>query len=65
MGGSGITMIVFHGGCFKCTQQKEEGVDFCYDCRYFEADWDKPNLNNRPHNLVEIIREEVKYRRVE
>lgn len=31
-------MIFFHGGCDGCTQQQKNGVNFCYDCCYFEAD---------------------------
>jgi hypothetical protein len=53
---------MFHGGCHGCTQQTKHGIDFCYDCQYFEADWDKPDLNNRPPTEAEIKRKEVKAR---
>jgi hypothetical protein len=39
-------MIHFHGGCIGCTQQDRRDTDFCYDCCYFAADWEKPNLYN-------------------
>ena len=53
-------MIIFHGGCHGCTQQELHGQDFCYDCQYFDAKWDKPNLNNRPPTDAEIEREKIK-----
>ena len=52
-------MFIFHGGCHGCTQQKTHGTRFCYDCRYFDAKWDKPDLNNRPPDEAEIERERV------
>ena len=55
--------IIFHGGCNGCTQQKENGVDFCYDCKYFEGEWHKPDLNNKPPSEAEIMRKEIKKRR--
>ena len=55
-------VIVFHGGCNKCTQQLIHGVDFCYNCQFFEADWSKPDLNNRKPTKAEIVRKEVKER---
>ena len=57
------TMVVFHGGCSGCTRQQTTGVDGCYDCRYFDAQWDKPDLNNRPPNHVERLRKDIKRRR--
>ena len=56
-------MIVFHGGCHGCTQQYRHGTDFCFDCCYFAAEWDKPDLNNRPPNEAEIERRKVISRR--
>ena len=50
----------FHGGCESCTQQEINNVYFCYDCQYFDADWKKPNLNNRPESATEIMRKKVK-----
>lgn len=55
--------VIFHSGCFGCTQQELHDVEFCYDCRYFNAEWDKPDLSNRPPNHVDIIRAEVIARR--
>ena len=56
-------MILFHGGCHDCTQQDKHSTDFCYDCCYFNADWSKPNLNNRPPSQCEIERKNVIERR--
>ena len=56
-------MILFHGGCHGCTQQEINGINFCYDCRYFDGKWSKPNLDNSPKTLTERIRREVKERR--
>ena len=52
--------FLFHGGCHGCTQQELHGTEFCYDCQYFDAKWDKPNLNNKPPNEVDIERERIK-----
>jgi len=56
-------MVLFHGGCNGCTQQLKRGVDYCYGCQYFEADWSKPNLSNRPPTKADLARMEVKERR--
>jgi hypothetical protein len=56
-------MIHFHGGCHGCTQQDIHGTDFCFDCCYFQADWSKPDLNNRPLSDAEIERRRVIDRR--
>ena len=48
--------VEFHGGCRGCSQQAIHGVDFCYNCQYFEANWEKPNLNNRPPSEAELAR---------
>ena len=58
-----VKQVIFHGGCHGCTQQAIHSVDFCYDCRYFDAEWNKPDLNNKPPDPVDLIREEVKSRR--
>ena len=55
-------IVLFHGGCHGCTQQSINGVDFCFGCQYFEAAWNKPDLNNRPPSEAEIVRAEVKER---
>ena len=53
--------VVFHGGCIGCTQQEiHKTTDFWYDCRYFEADWSKPSLNNAPPNATELERRRVR-----
>lgn len=49
-------MIRFHGGCEECTQQEQNGVRFCKGCQYFAADWQLPNLNNRPSTKAELVR---------
>lgn len=51
---------IFHGGCYGCTQQNIEGVEFCMGCQYFEANWDLPDLNNEPPSRAELKREELK-----
>jgi hypothetical protein len=56
-------MILFHGGCHDCTQQDKHGTDFCFDCCYFNADWNKPSLNNKPPSPAEIERKKVIERR--
>jgi hypothetical protein len=55
-------MIKFHGGCIDCTQQLLHGTDFCAGCCYFDAEWDKPNLNNSPPNEADLERARVKMR---
>lgn len=52
--------IIFHGGCHGCTRQETKGVNGCYDCCYFDANWNKPDLNNRPPDEAELIRRRVK-----
>jgi len=52
-------IIKFHGGCFGCTQQILHGTVFCYDCQYFDADWNKPDLNNRPPDEADLERARV------
>ena len=49
-------MILFHDDCHGCTQQDKHGVDFCFDCCYFNADWNKPSLNNKPPSEADIMR---------
>jgi hypothetical protein len=57
---------VFHSGCIGCTQQEQHGVDFCYDCQYFDGQWDKPSLfKSAITPLVDGMRQEVKRRREE
>jgi hypothetical protein len=41
-------MILFHNGCCGCTQQQKHSTDFCFDCCFFESDWNKPDLNSAP-----------------
>ena len=41
-----MAIHIFHGGCLSCTQQEKHGINFCYDCQFFDADWNKPNLSN-------------------
>ncbi len=49
-------MVMFHGGCAECTQQNKHGTGFCMGCRYFNADWSLPDLNNRPLTEAEVER---------
>ena len=56
-------MFTFHGGCVGCIQQDIHGTDFCYDCCYFESDWDKEDLSLTPVDLASAERERVKLRR--
>ena len=48
-------IIHFHGGCVDCTQQHDnkEGTKFCMKCQYFDANWNLPDLNNRPPTEAE------------
>lgn len=39
-------IVLFHGGCHGCTMQKKEGLGYCTGCRYFEANWSLPDLND-------------------
>ena len=50
----------FHGGCAGCTQQELHGTEFCFNCRYFDAEWGKPNLNNSTRSEADIERERIK-----
>lgn len=54
-----MTIYMFHGGCAGCTQQEINGVDFCAGCCFFDADWNLPDLNNRPLTPTEIKRAEM------
>ena len=56
-------MIKFHGGCTGCTKQKKQPIDLCYDCCYFNSEWDKPDLNNKPETMVDRVRETIIQRR--
>jgi hypothetical protein len=51
---------IFHGGCLGCTQQELHGVDFCVGCQCFDADWELPDLNNRPLTKSEEMRNHLK-----
>ena len=53
---------VFHGGCFECTRQEKDGVDFCVKCMYFDADWELPNLNNKLPTETDLLKKELKRR---
>ena len=50
----------FHGGCHYCTQQDIHGVEFCMGCQYFDANWNLPNLSNRPATKAEEMRRFLK-----
>ena len=58
-----MVMYLFHGGCHGCTQQEKHGTDFCYDCKFFDADWNKPDLSNCPPSKSDIERDRVVERR--
>ena len=54
---------IFYGGCHGCTQQtKNNWEQICYSCCYFDADWKKPNRNNKPPTKTELKKEEIKKR---
>lgn len=55
---------LFHGGCHGCSRQsnESEGIEFCIRCQYFDANWNLPNLNNRPPTKAELKRNELKKR---
>ena len=36
--------IIFHGGCKGCLSQQTNDIERCYDCMYFRANWNKPDL---------------------
>ena len=55
-------MIIFHGGCHKCTQQETNELDFCMGCQYFNANWDLPNLSNKPMNEADKVRADLIYK---
>ena len=38
---------VFHGGCLDCKSQQTHGIRRCIGCRYFDANWDLPDLSMR------------------
>lgn len=46
---------IFHGGCIKCVAQDFEGVKRCLGCKYFDPDWDKPDLSYTMENRLERI----------
>lgn len=48
---------IFHGGCNGC--EAPEDNSRCPGCRYFECDWNKPDLNDG-HKREAEIREQVK-----
>ena len=56
-------IVLFHGGCVRCTQQLKHDLDFCYDCQYFEADWSKRDLSEKPETEAQRVRIEVRVRR--
>jgi hypothetical protein len=53
-------MILFHGGCHGCTRQDAYTTEGCWDCCYFDADWNLPSLNNEPPTAAEIERNRLK-----
>lgn len=54
-----MTIYMFHGACSGCTQQEIHGLDFCRQCCNFNANWDLPDLNNRPLTPAEIKRAQM------
>jgi hypothetical protein len=56
-------MVRFHGGCSGCTNQEDKGIEYCCNCQYFEADWNKPDLNPNSGDPKDIIRAEIKDRK--
>ena len=55
-------IILFHGGCQGCTQQKIHGTKFCMGCRYFDfpATEHLPNLSNEPPTAGDTERKRLK-----
>jgi hypothetical protein len=37
--------IIFHGGCLGCASQRIHGLERCKGCKYFRANWSKPDLS--------------------
>lgn len=37
--------VIFHGGCVNCNSQEMYGKKRCVGCKYFECNWDLPNLS--------------------
>ncbi|HEY3525280.1 MAG TPA: hypothetical protein VGK47_03715 [Nitrososphaeraceae archaeon] len=54
--------VLFHGGCFGCTMQDSNGIEYCTGCKYFQCDWDLPDLNDghkREEERMESIRQDA------
>ena len=55
-------MQIFHGGCLNCITQDKYTILHCMGCRYFDGDWNKPDLScyhgyAGSINKTEIIKE--------
>ena len=51
-------MQIFHGGCHDCTMQTKKGLGYCVGCKFFECNWNLPDLNDvhlkEEERLIEI-----------
>jgi hypothetical protein len=52
--------FIFHGGCHHCTQQQLNPIDFCMECCFFDSDWKLHNLNNKPPDPADVMRDQLK-----
>ncbi len=53
-----MAVRIFHGGCHNCESQEQHGLYRCRGCRYFKAEWKKPNLYlPKKKDLMKIIDE--------
>ena len=57
-----IGQVNFHGGCIGCTNQEIYGYEFCMDCRYFDPDWDLPDLSNAALSTADQLKIKLKAR---
>lgn len=42
----GSPKVIFHGGCHGCSMQDKHGIAYCTGCKYFECNWNLPDLND-------------------
>lgn len=58
-------MIMFHGGCYGCTNQDVFGKSYCVGCQYLHANWKLPDLHSKNVHQdtfeIEIIKLKLKH----